>query len=311
MNGAPIFYARTALTLSLTICFAIAQSVFAQHKSYQKPKYEYVYSAGLSIYFGDLAGASIGATTIPLYPDSDLSHARSMVLFGIRKNISHRLALRGSLSATTLFADERNSASSIRAERNLHFRTSIQELSGLVEYNLINFAKNKNNFILEYYVFGGLGLFHFNPKAKYKDEWVRLQPLGTEGQGVKPGLKKYRTVAFSFPIGAGLRANLNQEWTIFGELSFRATATDYLDDVSTVYYEYNKIYQAHGRTAADLSYRGNEVSYPTNVPRGNPESKDSYASLTLGVSKMFGSKRVKSTWQTKATQSQTDNCPRF
>src|SRR5436190_29316 len=57
------------------------------------------------------------------------------------------------------------------------------------------------------YMFGGLSLFHFNPKAKYKDEWVLLQPIGTEGQGTAQyssrDLYKRTNVALTF--GGGLK----------------------------------------------------------------------------------------------------------
>jgi hypothetical protein len=42
-------------------------------------------------------------------------------------------------------------------------------------------------------------------------------------------------MAFSFPIGAGIKYSINENINLGFELLYRVTTTDYLDDVSTTY----------------------------------------------------------------------------
>jgi hypothetical protein len=46
-----------------------------------------------------------------------------------------------------------------------------------------------------YYLSMGAIFFKFNPKGKYLNEWLELQPIGTEGQGL-PGYDAPYTIEF-------------------------------------------------------------------------------------------------------------------
>ena len=61
-------------------------------------------------------------------------------------------------------------------------------------------AKNRNQ---QYYLFTGLGMLAYSPRAKYNDEWVRLRPLNTEGQG--DVIDNYSPVTLTIPFGFGCR----------------------------------------------------------------------------------------------------------
>ena len=87
-----------------------------------------------------------------------------------------------------------------------------------------------------------MGLFHFNPFTYDKENnKTYLQPLSTEGQGLKeyPGRKKYSLTQFCLPVGGGWKWNINENWDISYELGFRILFTDYLDDVSKTYVNLN------------------------------------------------------------------------
>ena len=104
------------------------------------------------------------------------------------------------------------------------------------------------------YVFGGIGGVYFNPVGF--DRFI--DPLtGELGSGVKYGLRDLRTegqgapgdtlfapgttyspVAICIPMGIGIKKAFNGNGGIKLEFGFRFTNTDYLDDVSTNYYDW-------------------------------------------------------------------------
>jgi len=147
------------------------------------------------------------------------------------------------------------SSDNTRKARNLHFSSGINEVSAQLVYEF--FASDRH---YEYrpkwspYVFTGISVFHFNPKAKPNaswvknypnmfakddyDQWVELKPLGTEGQNLPDGLRAkndlpdpYGLTQISIPIGIGVRYMLTKKLDLRVELSMRKTFTDYLDDV--------------------------------------------------------------------------------
>ena len=91
-------------------------------------------------------------------------------------------------------------------------------------------------------------------------------------------------MALCFPVGAGLRLGVKQKSSFFFQVGYRLTTTDYIDDVSTTYYLENELLLQRGKTAVDLSYRGNKDFYPEGSNRGNPEYKDSYLTIKFGYS---------------------------
>jgi hypothetical protein len=88
----------------------------------------------------------------------------------------------------------------------------------------------------------GLSVFNFNPRAEHFDsrrdgEWVNLKPLNTEGQGLStfPNRKPYSKTQVSIPLGLGFKFAVHSNLNIGFEIGFRATRTDYLDDVGNTY----------------------------------------------------------------------------
>jgi hypothetical protein len=128
----------------------------------------------------------------------------------------------------------------------------------------------------------------FNPKANYNGDWIALQPLGTEGQGLAGRPDKYKRVTVSFPIGVGAKYLIDRQWSISFELSLRYTLSDYIDDVSTSYYIPSEIEAANGAIAADLSDRALDPSKGLSgvvalgdgrnnyLQRGDPRYNDAY-----------------------------------
>jgi len=165
-------------------------------------------------------------------------------------------------------------------ERNLSFRSKIIEFSLAAEFTLMNMDKHK----FSPYLFAGIGVFNFNPRAYYGAGGTHgLRELGTEGQGLAgyPGM--YSTMAVEYPLGFGFKYAINKKIMLLGEFNYRGSGTDYLDDVST-YYPDKALLDAKNPTTSKFTYRGNGP-YPKNptLKRGDASNKDGYYTTQLKV----------------------------
>jgi len=189
------------------------------------------------------------------------------------------------------------------------------------------------------YLSGGVGGFLYNPMAKNnfhypdvhynsgftsdgnKTTYHKLRPLHTEGQGYEghslgddfnvPGKefkagKTYKPVAICIPLGFGIQKAFNQNMGIKAELGIRYTFTDYIDDVSGLYYDKSLLseYNENGNLAATMSgtgsgdapstygeqgtyrYVGYATTYDANgnpiypdVPIYNPNTKEGFLTI--------------------------------
>jgi hypothetical protein len=174
--------------------------------------------------------------------------------------------------------------------RNLSFESNIFEVAVTGEYDLFDIAQiggafadqNTNKFTP--YLFAGLGIFHFNPYTyDISGNKVYLQPLGTEGETTP-----YSLWQVSIPFGIGAKYRVSNTVILSGEISFRKTFTDYIDDVSQHQYPDSVALAAsHGQEAASLSYRADEIPnspYKIWGYRGNPNKKDDYYTFTIKAS---------------------------
>lgn len=242
-------------------------------------------------------GFSIGATTYqgdisPLGWRISFEGAQVARGLFLSLGLNDYLSVKGRYYTSNLAASDENAISSFRSERNLHFRSSIREFSLVGELNLLGVFPSMRKFKFQPFVNVGVGVFRFNPEAKYKGVWHELQPLGTEGQGL-PGSDKelYSLTQLSIPMGVGMKYTFNDELVIAFEIAPRWTFTDYLDDVSTTYPDLELLGQERGDLAVGLSYRsdkpidaGNNMA---NVGRGNSGENDWYVISTISVAYRF------------------------
>jgi hypothetical protein len=102
--------------------------------------------------------------------------------------------------------------------------------------------------------FIGIGGFYFNPKGRdINGDWIYLKPLRTEGEGLPGGPKQYSNYAICIPMGIAYRYYIQKTWSIGIEFSFRKTFTDYIDDVSTTYYDKKTLEKNFGSRSAQMS----------------------------------------------------------
>lgn len=259
---------------------------------------ETVYGIGFSNFLGELGGRDmIGTNGIR---DLEMILTRPSVHLGFRYRKNPIVSFKLNLIYGLVAGRDSLTKEPFRRNRNLSFRSPIFETSLQAEISILQLKSTKSRYVLRgvrgksgidlnIYVFGGIGGFYFNPKAKLGGKWWALQPLGTEGQGIAASRQPYKRVQACFPIGLGFRLPLSDKnWTIGFEYGVRLTSTDYIDDVSTTYFSPTLISQKYGPVAAQLSNRSNPsspdyipLSAATGQQRGDPTDKDSYMIGTI------------------------------
>ncbi len=193
------------------------------------------------------------------------------------------------------------SSDAYRKRRNLSFKSDIVEFSIQGEWNILGYENTRTSYAWTPYLFGGVSVFRFNPKAQFKymsyhdpslqaqdGDWIELQPLGTEGQETTKfnDKRRYSLTQLSIPFGVGAKWQLNDHWAFGIDFGLRKTFTDYLDDVSSIYVDNIIVGGASGPMAIAMKDRAAEVGelpFENNEFRGNSATKDWYliGGLTL------------------------------
>ena len=254
----------------LIICLLLCSSLFLQAQNY-----EVGILLGTSGYSGDI-------TPEAKYLSTGKNH-EALGLFA-RFDINRNFAWRASYNYAKISGDDANASDAGRLNRNLSFRSTIHELALLGEFNPIGSDKR-----FYPYLYGGAAIFHHNPETVYQGQLVELQPLGTEGQGMTGFDSKYKLTQISIPLGVGFKFRVTNHLNLGVELGVRKTFTDYLDDVSGTYVNYNDLEAGNGSVAAALGNRAGEllgtepIVVETGAKRGNAEKDDWYyvAGVTL------------------------------
>jgi hypothetical protein len=276
-------------------------------------------------YYGDIAPK-------PQHISTDISFTRP----GIGLDFVHRFGPRYSLQSQLMFgvlkgsdaktADPTGESSQFRYKRNLSFRNQMIELSVVAVFDLF---ENQATYISRVkwtpYIYVGAAAFTNNPKAQAPandltgaplaeaGKWVKLQPLGTEGQystldptDVNFGITPYKSIQIAIPFGAGARFRINEVMDLWADIGFRYTFTDYIDDVSQNYVGLEKL---NSPLAQSMSYRTNEIpgqplnpvmtpsgiaveagygsEHPDNL-RGSKDDKDIYMVTSIRLTYIIG-----------------------
>jgi len=273
---------------------------FSNTTSAQKWKKNRQYATihlGASNFLGDLGGSKdIGSYGLK---DFDVQSTRAVFGAGYSYRFYERFNVKSNLYFGWIGGDDTWTGQINRNVRNLHFRSILLELSAQAEVYLTlqntgkNWGRRKNNRMpITTYLFAGVGGVYTDPKGKYLDgKWYSLQPLHTEGQDIVETRSTYSKFAVAVPFGIGFKYDLNRKYSLGFEYGMRWTTSDYLDDVSTTYFDPNAIKAAYGDVAAyfsnpaDISDGATAYQTQPGQQRGNPMNKDSYmfANFTLYI----------------------------
>jgi hypothetical protein len=237
-----------------------------RRKSMYEKHSEVSFGIGTSNYYGDLAPYNR-----PI--KSTLQNINWNIGVDFTRHFTPHFSGRASLTWVRLTGDDNKFEGVAGLEqlymRNAHFRNDVQELALTGVYNFISETRSfRNRAKLNPYVFAGFAVFHHDPMAKApKDyagseaspgEWVSLQSLNTEGQGL-PGYadQPYNLVNANAQFGAGVKYKLNKEWDLGFEVGIRYTFSDYLDDVGGYFADKGDLTGISNLSAA-MGHRENE-----------------------------------------------------
>jgi hypothetical protein len=304
----------------LLILAPLANGQFFDKERWDERRHQLEMGLGISNFLGDLGGKdAIGTDDLK---DLEKTEFHFGGYIGYKYTLYRKLYLRANFSYARVTGDDKLTAEDFRNNRNLNFRSNIFELAAMLEYEIpINLRKGHIYDIKglkpwkdgrsSFFLFAGVGGFYFNPKSYLDGEWIELQPLRTEGQGLPGGPDVYRRVSMSLPVGAAITKRLATNFSMGFEVTYRYTFTDYIDDVSTVYFNpddvalYNQ--DGVGDVAAYLSNpalgvsQGGLPNYVTSPgqQRGDETDDDGFMLLTVKMQYLLGDDGYRGARKTK------------
>lgn len=202
-----------------------------------------------------------------------------------RKNFGNYVAVRAGVSFAQLgYSDIYNTHNETMLRRNLSFNSNVWEMALQGDFNFFRFMPGEPAYRFTPYVTLGVGVFNYDPYAYLDGQKYFLRPLNTEGQGssLYPDRQPYSSMAFSFPIGGGIKYAINENINLGFELVYRVTNTDYLDDVSTTYVDpsvFPPLPNGDPSPSFLLHDRSGELGEPIGIPgrqRGISSQKDQF-----------------------------------
>ena len=165
--------------------------------------------------------------------------------------------------------------------RNLSFKTQLNELSLIGEFNFLKYIPEAGENRYTPFVYLGLGVVDYNPQASYQGHIYDLRPLMTEGQ-------RYSKMAVTFPYGIGFKYNFSGKLNLIADIGYRNPSTDYLDDVSGNYPVKSKLPNDLSRALSDRSGENTGIYIGSpGTQRGDLRPKDTYMFVGFSISYTF------------------------
>lgn len=206
----------------------------------------------------------------------------------VKRNFDGYWSLKLAFLSGKISADESKSPFEYERNRNLSFFSPLSEGSLQVEFNFFNYGFGFRQRRITPFLFSGVSVAVFNPKVNFNNTIYELKYYKTEGQD------QYNTTTYSIPFGAGAKFNFGQYFNIIGEIGFRNTSTDYLDDVSGYYPNSSQLQGNSPEITAlriALSDRSINKIGVSGTQRGDFRKKDSYLFVGLTLSYTFVSQK--------------------
>lgn len=299
--------------LTTLACYVFVHVGFSQPTNFTTNDYfkhqrkEFFFGVGATQTLTDLGGLNRIGTDYS-FVDLEWSQTRIGGHFGYRYRLRPLWSTKTIIQYGWFAGDDKKTNEPYRHNRNLSFSTHMFELSQhleLIIFNNEHFGKrhsmkglkgmrNKNTLV---YVFSGFSGFLYLPKAK---GGPFLRPLTTEGQGLPGGPNKYGMFNYGIPFGMGCKVGIDALWRVTFELSYTKTFTDYFDDVSGVYYDF----EGNGFTEpaqADLSSGAFGSWTSAGEIRGDSKQNDAYFFFNISAVRNITYKRTKKLkWKSKA-----------
>ena len=152
----------------------------------------------------------------------------------LRHSVSDHFSLKANLMMGKISGHDSNYPS--RASRNLSMSSPLVESSLVVEWDMFDMNPDYYRYSYNYenaytpYFFGGIGVAYTNPSVDFSETQT---PYAYIREGIsRDAVANYSKYNVVFPLGAGIKYDLNPCAGLALEVAFRITMTDYLDGVS-------------------------------------------------------------------------------
>lgn len=281
--------------LCLLFIALIALPFGSNAQRWKRYRYEVVYGLGATNFLGDLGGADQIGTDY--FKDLEMKMTRPALQLAMRYKITELTSVKTGFSAGVVAGDDNTTNYDARFSRQFHFKSPIFEFGATYEFMFLkeraghryNLRGVKGIKKLELYPYGffGFSAFYFNPKSQDPNsgKWISLKNLYTEGQNLIPTRKPYSNFQMAMPIGMGFKYAIDRRWLVGIEYGMRKTFTDYIDDVSTTYFDNDVILNTSGTAAAYFAdpSQGTWEGAAAGQQRGDPTDNDSYMFLIFSL----------------------------
>jgi hypothetical protein len=256
------------ISLSVLILLMLAISAQAQ-------KWDLGVSVGASGYAGDLN-------------QRNLSQVSGFQAAGfVRHNFNGYMSVKLGFTRGEIGATDSTSRYQQFRDRNLSFHTTLNELALTGEFNFMEYVPEIGRNRFTPYVYAGVAVVDYTPRANYQGTAYDLRELGTEGQN-----QSYRTAALAIPFGAGIKYNISGKLTFMVDAGYRTAYTDYLDDVSGAYADKARFTNPIALALSDRSgERTGIYTRQAGTQRGDYRKHDTYMFFSVGISYTFMSQK--------------------
>jgi hypothetical protein len=216
--------------------FLFKPALFGQKIS--RGNYEFGLNTGFMVYQGDLSNGRVGS----------LKTQKLFLDLNVTRLLGDKFSFKVNFTAGKLKGDDsKYSEPDYKRHRNFYFTSPVYEFSGRIVYDI--FGKNYSIIGMAPYVSAGAGISFLDIKR----DWSKLDadyfPATSD---VFTGLTK--DLAYDvpssipvFPLSAGMKFFISPKWALNAEITYRLTATDYLDGFSkSANPRYNDSYFTYG-----------------------------------------------------------------
>ena len=187
--------------------------------------------------------------------------------------------------------------SGYRPERGLSFKTNVHDVALTAEFNFFDYFTGSRRSRISPYIFGGISMLYFNPKAEDGTELHSIltdvddYTVGEDDNGnekITCSKYDYSKTVISIPFGVGVKYSVNTRIGTSLEWRWHWTLTDWLDDCHAYYptYKYGDDYAQYADPTG-FAAGANGQNSNMYIQRGNQADNDWFGYLNLTITYKF------------------------
>jgi Domain of unknown function (DUF6089) len=201
-------------------------------------------------------GLGIGATNYKgeIAPHYRLANNRPAITVFYKKDISKPIALRASLLAGMLRANDEDVNLPVHQQRRAAMQTNLAEFSAGIDYKFLDYYDQRQRIRWTPYFFIGAAVANYNNRVVFANNTIKPFENG---------------FVFSVPAGIGFKYALSYHWNLGLEIAARKTLLK------------------AGERLDYLRRRNYESNPPAELPYANPHDKDWYYYSGISLSYTF------------------------